>query len=320
MLIPHQHQYHYPKTIEISPEQQQYIRDYVTAFEEVLAGAMFNHPEEGYSNYIDVDSFVDFFIMMEVTRNVDGYRLSTFLSKDKDSKGGKLTLGPIWDFNLAFGNADYCDGWKIDGWAYKFNSICPGDAWFVPFWWARLMEDPGFRLKLKTRWTALRSGSFSNAAIMDYIDSQTTLLNEAQQRNFQKWPVIGEYIWPNYFVGQTYFFEIEYMKNWISGRMNWLDENIGIITSIDEDPSLLHSIPAPYPNPFNDQINFNLPENSTLKIFNSQGVLIFERTNHSEEYILYGSGDVSFPDYPGTFIYHISTVRGEIYTGKILHR
>jgi len=114
-------QFDYPKGRNITSAQRAYIEKYVTNFETTLAGPEFRNPVTGYQAYIDIDSFVDFAIINEITRNVDGYRLSTFLHKDKDSKGGKLYIGPIWDFNLAFGNADYCQGSNTSGWAWDFN-------------------------------------------------------------------------------------------------------------------------------------------------------------------------------------------------------
>ena len=76
----------------------------------------FQDPFNGYRRYIDIDSFVDFFILNELSNNVDAYRLSTFIHKDIS---GKLKMGPIWDFNLAFGNANYCNGDAVDKWMFK---------------------------------------------------------------------------------------------------------------------------------------------------------------------------------------------------------
>ena len=71
-------------------------------------------------------------------------------------------MGPIWDFNLAFGNANYCDAANTEGWLYNFNSICPGDIWQVPFWWRKLMESNYFKEKLKDKWQLYRSTKLSN--------------------------------------------------------------------------------------------------------------------------------------------------------------
>ncbi|NHF58150.1 hypothetical protein FK220_002275 [Flavobacteriaceae bacterium TP-CH-4] len=214
--------YEYPEAEDIVPEQQQYIIDYVSQFEAALASDTFTDPQTGYANYIDVDSFIDFFILTELSNNVDGYRLSTYIQKDKNEK---LAMGPIWDFNLAFGNADYCSGGETNVWAYKFNERCPLDIWLVPFWWERLLQDPAFTERLKQRWATLRGSTLSNGTILGKVDGYIGLMQEAGaiDKNFGTWDVLGIYVWPNNFVGQTYNDEIVYLKDWITNRLEWLD-------------------------------------------------------------------------------------------------
>lgn len=211
-----------PDAEDITPEQKTYISQYVAAFEDALASPDFMDPALGYRNYIDVDSFIDFFLLTEVSNNVDGYRLSTWLTKDKNEK---LKMGPIWDFNLAFGNADYCDGGATNVWGYKFNERCPTDVWQTPFWWDRLLEDPTFVTQLKERWTTLRASTFAENNMIGKIDGYVDLMETggAINANFNRWQVLGQYVWPNNFVGQTYTEEMEYLKNWISDRLVWLD-------------------------------------------------------------------------------------------------
>ena len=110
--------YEYPKPEDIHANQKEYISNYIDLFEDALLSNNFKDPELGYKKYIDDDTFIDFFILNELSNNVDGYRLSTFLTKNRDEK---LKIGPIWDFNLSFGNADYCGGDRYDLWAYKFK-------------------------------------------------------------------------------------------------------------------------------------------------------------------------------------------------------
>ena len=98
------YQYHYPKPDEIAPEQQVYIINYIDDFEQVMNSENYMNTTSGYPSIIHWDSFVDFLIMQEITKNVDGYRLSSYLYKDIDSNDGRLVAGPIWDFNLGFGN------------------------------------------------------------------------------------------------------------------------------------------------------------------------------------------------------------------------
>ncbi len=251
-------QFDYPKADKIVQQQKQYIEDFVTDFEEALRDPDFRDPHTGYRAFINDDSFVDYAIISELTRNIDAYRLSTFLYKDKDSKDGKMYIGPIWDYNLAFGNADYCSGSDTGGWAWDFNNVCPKDFWLIPFWWNRFLQDRQFVEKLKSRWAELRQGPYSNSNIMHYVDSVVLVLDEARQRNFQRWDVLGKYVWPNNFVGNTYEEEIAYFKGWIADRLNWLDINItklNVITALKELPDELNA----YPNPFHGYIRFEVP-------------------------------------------------------------
>lgn len=214
--------YDYPKAEDITAEQKTYISNYITEFENVLSAQNFTDPINGYASYIEINSFIDFFLLNEISNNVDGFRLSTYMHKDKNEK---LKMGPIWDFNLAFGNANYCDGGSSTVWAYKFNERCPGDTWLVPFWWARFLEDPTYVTLLKTRWAELRGSTFSEASILSKIDMYTSTLNKANaiDRNFKKWEILGVYVWPNNFVGNTYEEENQYLKDWIKDRLSWMD-------------------------------------------------------------------------------------------------
>ena len=217
--------YTYPKSSEISNDQKNYIKNYINDFEEALLSSNFQDPELGYQKYIDIDSFVDFLILNEISKNIDAYRISTFMHKDKNQK---LKMGPIWDFNLGFGNVNYCDAELESGWSYKFNDVCGGDNWKVPFWWNRLFEDPAFVSKLKNRWSDLRTNILSDQNLQDRIDEITNFLIEhnAPRRNFDKWTIIGKYVWPNNYIGNNYGEEISYLKNWLEKRVKWMDEEI----------------------------------------------------------------------------------------------
>ena len=256
-------QFDYPKSKNITPNQKKYIEDYVTAFEDALQKMPSNDLVNGYKSFIDLESFVDFAIINELSRNVDGYRLSTFLHKDKDSKDGKLYIGPIWDFNLAFGNADYYNGSDTEGWGwnFNFNPDTNDDFWLIPFWWQRFQTDPEYLDLLKNRWQALRSGPYGTEAILSFIDSTANVLDEAQIRNFQRFPVLSQYVWPNAYVGGSYSNEIEYLKDWIVARLNWLDQAIdNTVTGLPENHSNANSIKIA-PNPFANELSILLPGN-----------------------------------------------------------
>ena len=217
--------YEYPKADDVSDEQKKYIQDYIHLFETALISEDFESIENGYRQFIDLDSFIDFFILNEFSKNPDGFRLSTYLHKEK---GGKLKMGPIWDFNLAFGNVNYCDGDSPYGWAHRFNDICSGDNWQVPFWWNRFLDDPEYVSLLKERWAILRSEILSSDTVSDRLrELQENLKgSSAIDKNFGKWLILGKYIWPNKFIGDSYDSEINYLEEWINERFDWLDQNI----------------------------------------------------------------------------------------------
>lgn len=276
--------YHYPGPMEIVPEQKTYIQNFMASFENALAGDSFDDPLEGYQRYIDVSSFVDFLIINEVSKNVDGYRLSTYFYKEKDSQGGKLHMGPIWDFNLGFGNANYCSGGDPEGFAWDFNYVCPSDNWQIPFWWYRLRQDDYFMQQLSKRWYELRADAFSDDRVIQLIDSLSQTLDlEAQQRNFVRWPVLDKYIWPNLYVGPTYADEISWLKSWVQQRMEWLDANFPqYIIAGDETLEKLAHVSV-YPNPFDEavvvQASLRQPATVTLQIVNTMGQIVHQSTD-----------------------------------------
>ncbi len=263
------YQYHYPEYADLAPQQRAYIQRWMRDFEIAMELPTYADTALGYPHYIDVTSFVDGILVSELGKNVDSYRLSTFFHKDRDSKGGRLVMGPLWDFNHAFGNSDYYDGALTDGWQLiylatnqNFHAI---DVWQGPFWWKKLFEEAGFAGRMYDRWMALRGGVFSDAAIAATIDSLTGMLSEAQARNFDRWPILGMYVWPNAYVAQTYAEELEYVKQWVRDRLQWMDAALGLesVTPGEGTDGLPGQIVLDqnYPNPFNagTEISYRLP-------------------------------------------------------------
>jgi len=314
-------QYDYPKAADIAPQQKTYIKDLMASFESTLAGTNFNDPVQGYTRYIDVDSFIDFYIANEVGKNVDGYRLSTYLYKQKDSDGGKLHMGPIWDFNLGFGNANYCTKGNPEGWVTNFNTICPQDFWLIPFWWNRLNQDGVYRSKMAARWAELRADKFQTNRITGYIDSVYMVLNaESQQRNFQRWPVLGQYVWPNYFVGSSFLEEVNWLKSWVTNRLNWMDANMPqVITGAGEFADFTVSAS---PNPFNQEITIEytliIPATFSIELFDSMGRAI---NTTSESRLQSGTYTLSIPAQQlpaGMYYYRATAGSGFPIAGKVV--
>jgi hypothetical protein len=246
--------------------------------ENSIAGQDFKDPQKGYRKYIDTQSLMDFIIINEISKNPDAYRLSTFFYKERDSDGGKIKFGPVWDFNLGFGNVDYCTQGNPEGLVLlNFNEVCPGDGWVIHFWWKKFLQDETFYNDLKLRWKYLRSSQFSNDRINFVIDSLSNMLGQAQVRNFQQWPVLGQYVWPNYYIGNTYSEEVSYLKNWVKNRLIYLDKVWEIKDSnVTEQENLPISI---MPNPGNEiiQLKFTslVPTGLQMKVVNSSGQLMY---------------------------------------------
>jgi hypothetical protein len=267
--------YVYPKFDEIVPEQKTYVYNYLRDLENNLNGSSFKDTVNGFRKYLDLDSFVDFQIIQELTNNVDGYRYSTFFYKKRNSDGGKLYAGPLWDFDLCYGNVDYSYlNLSTTGWLYP--NYGPKEK-YPMHWWARLMEDTGYRNRLVARWEELRDGAFKTDSIMAYFNNTIQYLGAAVDRNFVKWPVLGKYVWPNFFIGTTYDQEIEYLKNWMTSRLNWMDLNIKNAGRFEADT--LKGTLLVYPNPVNGQMNIRIYlsyENKIdIEIFDLSGKKVF---------------------------------------------
>ena len=312
-----------PKYEDLVPQQRTYIKEYVTGFENALRGVTYKDPINGYRYYINMQSFVDYYILNEICRNLDAYRLSNFFYKDKDSKGGKITMGPFWDYDISLGNANFYDAGSTNGWVV--DGVGNGDQYGIPFWWDKLNTDPYFKSELKIRWNELRSDKFSDQNINKSIDSCSVLLTNAEQRNFQKFNILNTYVWPNNYIGGTYANEVNYLKNWIKDRFTWMDSQISLYSIISGvQPLYSTSIEVlTSPNPFNDKVTlqFSLLTDSKVELL-VQDILGRTIINHSKQCntginnITLEAGE--FNDGAKLYLYKLM-VNGELaYTGKLI--
>lgn len=245
--------YHYPEGDEISPEQKTYLQTYIDAFDQVIRSPYFRDPLTGYTAYLDVVSFRDYFILSEVSRNVDAYKKSRFFFKDRDSNGGKIHSGPPWDYDWAWKNIWDCEMFtRTDGsgWAHEINTC---DVWPIPpMWMSRLLKDDHFKNNIKQRYVSLRHSFLSTDSIFAYIDSITSVLNEAQKRHYSVWDILGENVGAHEvdYIPSTFEGEMNKFKNWIQTRLAWLDLNMpgdenGPVSISDNEMPILRVFPNP---------------------------------------------------------------------------
>jgi hypothetical protein len=262
--------YTYPKPEDIVKQQKMYIQGFIKTIDSVLKSPNWGDPAVGYRKYFDAASFVDYFIVGEVSRNVDTYKKSAFFYKDKDSKDGRLHDGPVWDFDWAWKNINECEVNATDGsgWTYLISSVCQSYP-VPPGWMNKFLQDTNFTNELHTRYSFLRKNILSITSLNHYIDSIHTLVNEAQVRHYQRWPILGINAGTPEVDAQptTFDGEIAKFKNWILTRLTWLDANMpgkdiqatGVqgAVAIPKDFVLFQN----YPNPFNPTtvINYFLP-------------------------------------------------------------
>ncbi|KAF0141640.1 MAG: spore coat protein CotH [Stygiobacter sp.] len=217
----------YPNEEDLQPAQLAYIKNYVGQFETVLTKTTYNDPFDGYYDYIDIDAWVDYILAAEFTKATDAYRLSAYLYKNRDSENGKLVYGPMWDYDLAFGLADYGDGWPSSNW---IAPVDPSEGSINrPFWIKKIFNDPVIFNKIAKRWHTIKQTVFNPQTIMKFIDESVLYLTEAGNRNFQKWPELfnpAVYIWPNKNRFTNYNDELLYLKIWLNQRYTWMDANL----------------------------------------------------------------------------------------------
>ena len=239
----HCFQHKYPEIDDFNDGMQtqlNYIRDLIYEFENATADNNFKDEETGYRKYIDPISVADFIIGQEIGRNVDGYRLSSPIYKYRDNKDPRFKLS-FWDFNLAMGNSDYCDGWSTEGWQWNHNKF-PTENERIPFWFKRILSDETFRKELRERWFEYRETNLSDESINHKIDSLKNLLTEAEVRNRTAWPIWNSSLWPNYYISRSWEEELNFLRDWLKKRISWMDsqlvpysENLVANPSFDSD-------------------------------------------------------------------------------------
>jgi len=204
-----------PAERNLPPAAYEYIKNYINNAENALFSDNFKDPEKGYRAYIDTASVINWYLVNELYKQVDAaFHTSVFLYKPR---GEKLRMGPVWDFDLGGGNADYggCD--DPEGWYVRYSA-----------WISRMFEDEAFAKDFKDRWNYVKTNGYFDV-FFKRIDDTAKLLEKSAEMNFETWRILGKYVWPN--AGDvssrtTYQSEIDYLKEWLALRIKWMDKEI----------------------------------------------------------------------------------------------
>ena len=198
---------------DLSPQHVDYVRDFLTAVSHAIRRQSFDE----ILNLIDLDSFVDFYIVQELYKDIDARDLSTFMYITGTGNERRLFKGPIWDFDLAAGNA----GNQPMGYGPEGLYVAE-----VNYWYRYLMRRPEFFHAVQTRWNEIRHREI--AQTIDRIGYVATRYQNEFERNFIRHPdVMGraqmatpqEILEIDNFMGH-----VEHLVNWLETRANWLDD------------------------------------------------------------------------------------------------
>ncbi len=202
--------HHDPDPWEITTQQNNYIQSQFNNLQKT-ATAQNASVSNGFPSIIDLPSFIDFILINELASNADAYQYSTYFHKDRN---GKLRAGPVWDFDLTYGNDLF--HWGFDRSHTNVWQFDDGGNTGSKFW-RDLYNNTTFKCYLTKRWKELTNSKspLNYSAISERIDQLTALISEARVRENNRWGTIPDHSG-----------EIVKMKEWIQTRINWLNTRL----------------------------------------------------------------------------------------------
>jgi hypothetical protein len=191
--------------------QLDFIRTFIEGFGQAASAADFRQPSTGrhYSEFIDVDAWIDHNIINALTKNVDGLRFSAYFHKDR---GGRLAAGPVWDFDRSLGTPYDPRAAEPEEWKLTWSDATD---YFNDGWWRLLFRDPDFRSRYRTRFKALLNDQFSAGNVDHIIDAMASEVGDAADRNFRRWTQFP----PR---ENSYAAEIALLKDFVRRRVAWI--------------------------------------------------------------------------------------------------
>ena len=197
--------------VEYDDDTFNFAKDLMLKAEEVLFSDYFADETEGWRKYLDEDSFVDWYLVNEIVKNTDAVDWSSTYFNYKS--GGKLKMGPVWDFDLSFGNCEE----KFE----KQISTPDGFSTMLNPWISQLFKDPSFVKSVKLRFEYFYG---QKEAIFKELNEDSQYLKYAVSENNNRWHTLYTPAWRNPNIWGSYENEVQFMKQWLNTRMDWLKQ------------------------------------------------------------------------------------------------
>jgi hypothetical protein len=314
----------YPKREDLQPEQKQYLIKYFREYDSVMHNNVFFDRVNGFRKIASDTSLIDYVILNELSKNCDAYAISTFFYKDREDKDNRLKFGPLWDYDLAFGNASFQNGHLTTGWQFDQASNARFEI-------RRVFQDTSLVHAFQKRWKYLRSNMLSNESLFGMIDSLVGTIGEEVARNYTIWPMIDQIPWYN--AGQypvaSYEEEIVRLKGYIAARSAWMDENIDylyyapvILSGIQEAETGFFGCSL-FPNPFSEALSLEINTGEggivSLEVYNLIGQLkLVQQENAGTGYHVFNINTGNLQ--PGLYIARIFINNALVSTQKVMKR
>ena len=310
--------YYYPRYYNITDCQKDYLKTYVDNFQAILHSDDF---QDHFRSYIDLLSFIDYFLVSEISRNVDGYKKSRFYYKDRQDIDNKLHAGPVWDFDWAWKNISSC--WLTNhtdgsGWVYLTNDCRVTNT---PGWYVRMLMDTAFANEVNCRYHQLRQTILSLDHLYAFMDSIYNVVEAPQVNHYTRWPILGKKtgapeVEPP---AQTWEEEVTRLKEWIRIRLEWLDENLpgshDHCTTYAEETKRTDTSLRLFPNPATDHFYVEASRGiEKIELFDISGHRIRFLQPRGSFSVLVATEGL----HKGLWLVRVSFTEGDVATGKIL--
>ncbi|WP_158639517.1 CotH kinase family protein [Arachidicoccus ginsenosidivorans] len=202
----------FPDEDDITTDQYNYIKDYVSDFEKSLFSAR-GTSEGNYQQYFDLPSFVNYYLINEICGNPD--MLWSMRMYKKSSQDPKIYVGPVWDFDLGFNND------KRIGKEDAQQKLMLTNAHDPRYWMDEIRKDPAFKQMVRSRWNSIKS---SLQTLPEYIDSVDNYIKYSQIPNFKRWDnILGVNINQSWYTAQTHEEYVDFVRDYLTKRIAWLD-------------------------------------------------------------------------------------------------